>query len=165
MYFFNIKALKQDINQGKSTDDRYLLPYLICKSVLLSLTLAIVLPLYIKFNAWDHIDNVFTVLIAGPAIYYFYRSNQGNASGSFLANLLLINWVCFFRFFAVAIPVFVLFTLIGVLSGGPFEEESTRRFGNRVAISATTPVDGIVSMLVDVLYIVYVARHIKSIKS
>lgn len=165
MYIFNIKALKQDIKQGKTTDDRYLLPYVIGHFVLWSLTLALALPLYIKFNVWDHIDNVFTVLIAGPAIYYLYRSNRDNASGSFLSNLVLFSWVCNFRFFVITIPFFILLLFIGVLSGGPFEEETSRSFGNRVTISSTSPVDCIAMMLVDVLYILYIARHIRSLKN
>ena len=167
MYLFNIKALKQDIKQGKTTEDRYLLPYVIGHFLIWSLTVALAFPLYIEFNVWDHIDNVFTVLIAGPAIYYLYRANRDNTNGSFLSNLVLISWVCNIRFSAFMIPVFVILLLIGILSGGPFEEEPTRSFesfGNRAARSSTSLGDCIAMMLVDVLLILYVARHIKSLK-
>lgn len=141
MYFFNIKALKQDINQGKpTTDDRYVLPYLICYFVLSFLATTVLLLLEIEFTVWDQIDILFGVLIAGPAVFYLYRSNRDNPAGSFLSNLVLISWVCGFRFYAVVIPILALLSLAGEIYV-------------------------IASMLFNVLYIVYVARHIRSVKS
>ena len=146
MYILNIKALKNDISQAKVTD-RYILPYVIGYSILVSLASA----LSIEYNAWDHVANVMIVLITGPAVYYLYRSNSNNPEGSFLSNWILMSWVCSFRFtIFFMVPLYIIMIIAGVSFGGDI------RYG--------TSMDGsMVSVLFYILLVVYTAKHIKSI--
>lgn len=148
MYILNIKALKNDISQAKVTD-RYILPYVIGNSVLISLAIA----LNIEFNAWDHVSNVLIILITGPAVYYLFKSNSNNPEGSFLPNLVLMSWVCTFRFYIFfVIPLYVILMIAGVSIG---EGENILEDSNMG--------DSMASVLIEILLVIYIAKHIKTI--
>ncbi|MCY4546507.1 MAG: hypothetical protein OXD39_14835 [Gemmatimonadetes bacterium] len=151
MYILNIKALKHEINEGKVTD-RFLLPYVIGYGVLVSIAVA----LNIAYTTWDHVANVLMILIAGPAYYYLYRSNKQNPEGSFLPNLLLMSWVCTFRFtIFFMVPLYVIMLIAGVLFVGEVEEYRQTTMDGSLSL---------VSVLFYILLVVYTARHIKSLR-
>ena len=158
MYILNIKALKSEINQAK-VNDRYLLPYLICSCIIASILSAI----NIETTAWDHAANVMIVLLTGPAIYFLYRSNSSNPEGSFLSNWFLMSWVCGFRFgIFFMLPLYVIMMIAGISFGGEVQEPSP--FSNR-RYSSDTSFDGsIVSVLFYILFVIYTAKHIRSIR-
>lgn len=158
MYILNVKALKSEINQAK-VNDRYLLPYLIGYCILISIASAI----NIEYTAWDHAANVMIVLLTGPAVYFLYRSNSSNPEGSFLSNWLLMSWVCGFRYsIFFMVPLYVIMMIAGISFGGEVQEPSP--FSNR-RYSSDTSFDGsIVSVLFYILFVIYTAKHIRSIR-
>lgn len=146
MYFWNLEKAKSDLTTGRVTD-KVLLPYVIVLSVLFFG----IYSLQSENNLWDHISNIFSLILAGPGTYYIYLCNRRNVEGSFLRNYMVIGWICAFRLFSV----FLFLVLVAIVIDYFLNFSSEQTSPYEIAFIA----------FFEVITYIYIGHHVKKINS
>ena len=147
MYFWNIKALKEELARGSLTESNSF-KYLLADSLLIALG---TLPLFDNPNSWDRVSVILDSFIMAVGIYYFYHCNQGSKGEYVLQRYLSLDWVFSLRFAALfVLPlVFVYEIFLSVIFPGYFE--------------TTTLFDVLFSGIITALYYWKLGKHAQDV--
>ena len=148
MYLWNINKLKSDLLAGKVTE-REIFKYILASTLLLGL----VIVEYGAASELETISSTVSYVITILGLFVFYRSNGGNNGKDFLKRYVSMGEVVTVRFFVmVMFPVLISLALakyfiFGLVSGQPDLFD---------AISFT---------FLEMVYIVLLARHFRSLSN
>jgi uncharacterized membrane-anchored protein YitT (DUF2179 family) len=153
VYFWNIKALKNDIRENRfSEKDRFI--YFIIYFVFSAIGLELVMYMPIEnANLWDYVDSFLNILIVLVGTVFAYKANGYSNGSDFLGKYFSISFVVSIRFLIYLIPLLVLY-IIYYEYAFTYEEEI-----------ATSYVDVIPFLIWPFLLYWNICRHIKQVNS
>lgn len=108
MYFWRIEELKSKWKSAPLSD-REVLPYFLIYLVAGELVFLIPSP---TMNFWDYANVLYGSALTLLGTLYVYRLNGGNEGVYFLQRYLSLGWVIAMRVAAVALPVFVILSIV-----------------------------------------------------
>ncbi len=112
MYFLKYQPLKEKL-RNRALTDREALPYFILFCTLC--TLAYSFPLIEKFNRWNFISGVLSVITGVGGVLYAYRENGGRAGYDLIQKYVVLGWVVSFRCLIVLVPIVIGLYIVGVM--------------------------------------------------
>lgn len=152
MYFWNIRALKDQLSQGP-LPQKDAFQYILAMELLYTFAASPMFFVGGEANIWDFVDGVTMVLLTLIGVRWFYQYNGGALGKHFLSRYVSLSWVFFIRYFTVALPLVLLFYGgIGSLFGYSWDD------------MITTPMDIIVNTVIFLLYYVFLLPHVEEVR-
>lgn len=143
MYIWSIHDLNQNLISGALPDSESF-KYLMANTILYSLAM---IP-YMTTNEYDTYMGIGGLVIGVLGLWIIYKLNGGSNGQRILERYMSIGWVVFVRFLALVVaPVFIVAIVILGFYVENIPEESTI-------------IDVIIVLTLEVLYIVWVAKHV-----
>jgi uncharacterized membrane protein len=145
MYFWNIKALKNDIKEN-NFKDKEAFPYILMTIGFYLVAIEMMtFDIYYLENIWDKILIVIDILVPIVGMIYAYKKNGGEDGVNFANNYFAISFVMTIKFLLYIIPMIILLVFLGY--------EST----------STTAIEVMVLTGVQILLYFYIVKHIKDV--
>ncbi len=146
MYIWKIEKLNQELIVGELSQKEQM-KYLVANTAIYSLAMI----QYSNPNTIDTWSGVLAGIIALVGVYFIYHCNGGACGRQLLIRYLSVGWIVFIRMFALLMlpSIIVLFALQETFMGGVLDESTT--------------IDLIYLTAIEVIYILWVAKHINKI--
>jgi hypothetical protein len=117
MYFWNIKALKEELVNGQLSQRERFKYYLACTILYaLSLELTVVSP--VPFNNLLLVQSVLTIALTIAGTIYCYRINRAGDDQEFIDRIFCIGWVVGIKLAVFWIAAYLAYSIGGRLVGG-----------------------------------------------